>query len=835
MWKSNTIRRTSFLIAGLSIFLLGRCQEGLVTSTSEITLYNNCIKVWSLLNSGRDHEGQKIIDSLFENYEQNFNDPLWGYLINYKAIINYHLGDYYLSGRFFQLAYKYAIHNKDDRLLEYTINNFAALLIEMNELGLAENIYTQDNVMLSEKLSEQISLSIRGNIAYINSKKENFEFVKNQYQKILKSINNRNKNDPAWIIINRNYGEILLNRGNFIESQFFLQKSKQFAIKLFGETHYQTSRCEMLLGDYFMKMNRLDSSLFYYSLAVKKLSNLDSLGTIDIPHPQFEMVYIESLRKLASLLQLTNKGSIKSFEISNLAITRINKLSHSITSETARFIIAEKGRISFDAGIASAISLYKETLENGYFAQALNWSIQAKSLSLYQLFEKEQIYHLLGIKDQWSGHLNYLRDKLHQMMGESLDFDSGVSMDTLIANLTDFERTENDIQLKYDTIGKVRDQNQVFPIAFMKSLKDAIYLGYHELDSTIVVFSMDRLEPHYFLIPKTPQLIHQLDLFRRIISTKPLSVYTSAEVKQFSELGFELFSQLVKPFIANFPGHHIIIQPDGCLLGIPFESLVRENTNFENFKYLPYLFNDYIIQYMSIPMLASNTVVSNNSDLYILCCKNSTGIPEATLELSELRSTIRKSTMCYFDSPYFDLGSLNLSGKRIHITSHSVINQPDPMKSGLSCSPKDSPWIQFSDILNLDLDGSHVFINGCQSGNGPINHGEGLISLGLAFALAGSNSVIQHLWTASDKSASYLSSQFYRNVRHKPVADALNIAKTKYLKMSSKGLDHPYYWSGMVCYSGYESSNKQKLSLVLITGLLLTGILIYLIFRKRNR
>ena len=433
-----------------------------------------------------------------------------------------------------------------------------------------------------------------------------------------------------------------------------------------------------------------------------------------------------------------------------------------------------------------------------------------------------------------STRLKGLRQRLDHLFGETFEQEQSVPIDSLVRANLDYEITERLIQSQYEQILQVRNQNQVFPTTFIQKIKDAIYLGYHELDSVIIVFSLNGPRPKYSIIAKNAQLLSELSQFKKIVSTQPLNVCSSIEVKQFSVLGYRLYSQLIGPFLKDFNGHHILIHADGPLLGIPFGALVRTNSDSDVYKDLPYLIKDYVVQYVSTPMLTNGLPWSGHFGLSIITCLNSTGIPETAFEVSSLSTAVPHSTLCYIDDPNCNLDSLNKSGRRIHIASHAVMNTPDPMKSGLACSPNGPVLFNFSDILDLDLLGSQVFINGCQSGDGPLNHGEGLMSLGLAFALAGSRSVIQHLWSAPDRASLLLAEDFYKSINQLPDADGLRIAQKKYLKTISGGLDHPYYWSGLVCYCGYEPTpgNVKFISLIII---LISGSMIYLFLRYRKR
>ena len=132
------------------------------------------------------------------------------------------------------------------------------------------------------------------------------------------------------------------------------------------------------------------------------------------------------------------------------------------------------------------------------------------------------------------------------------------------------------------------------------------------------------------------------------------------------------------------------------------------------------------------------------------------------------------------------------------------------------------------------LDGISFFINACESGSGPINTGEGVMSLGLACTLAGAESVIQHSWKADDEAAGQISVSYYRKSRFFSKARALQKAKEQYIKQAPQGKGHPSYWAGMVYY-GPEGSQNRNIPLALFLGILILAAAVGSIVHLRNQ
>ncbi len=73
------------------------------------------------------------------------------------------------------------------------------------------------------------------------------------------------------------------------------------------------------------------------------------------------------------------------------------------------------------------------------------------------------------------------------------------------------------------------------------------------------------------------------------------------------------------------------------------------------------------------------------------------------------------------------------------------------------------------------------------------------LSLARAFTYAGAKSIVTSLWSVNDKSTSELMRLFYRELRQgKDKDEALRLARQRFLKESSVGNGHPFFWAAFV-------------------------------------
>ena len=112
-------------------------------------------------------------------------------------------------------------------------------------------------------------------------------------------------------------------------------------------------------------------------------------------------------------------------------------------------------------------------------------------------------------------------------------------------------------------------------------------------------------------------------------------------------------------------------------------------------------------------------------------------------------------------------------------------------------------------IASLDLSGADwAVLSACNTGNGELRDGEGVLSLQRAFRVAGVRSVVMTLWPVDDEITREFMHDLYseRLGRHASTANALwNSARKLLLTRRAAGKStHPWYWAGFVGSGGWE-------------------------------
>ncbi len=101
-----------------------------------------------------------------------------------------------------------------------------------------------------------------------------------------------------------------------------------------------------------------------------------------------------------------------------------------------------------------------------------------------------------------------------------------------------------------------------------------------------------------------------------------------------------------------------------------------------------------------------------------------------------------------------------------------------------------------SEVAGLKMNADVAALTACQTGLGLKLAGEGVMSMGRAFQLAGAKSVIMSLWSVSETSSIKLMESFFKNLRQgKSKLEALTQARSE---LRSSGYEHPFFWSAFV-------------------------------------
>jgi len=144
----------------------------------------------------------------------------------------------------------------------------------------------------------------------------------------------------------------------------------------------------------------------------------------------------------------------------------------------------------------------------------------------------------------------------------------------------------------------------------------------------------------------------------------------------------------------------------------------------------------------------------------------------------------------------------------VHFATHGVIDDRDPLYSGLHVAPSgprrpgdvDGPEVlHVYEMFALNLTAAVVICSACETARGTIRAGEGLVGMSRALFYAGATSLVISLWPVPDSPTRRLMRVFHQYLRsgHDP-ARALSLAKQTVRTSHPHVYRHPYTWAGFI-------------------------------------
>jgi CHAT domain-containing protein len=335
-------------------------------------------------------------------------------------------------------------------------------------------------------------------------------------------------------------------------------------------------------------------------------------------------------------------------------------------------------------------------------------------------------------------------------------------------------------------------------------------------------------------LPARQEIEKIIGQYLSLMAIRPSNMHLDRSLTRLNKLANELFELLLGRFAKQLaPGRSLIIVPDGLLSYLPFETLIQDGRYLienHNIAYAPSASvfgllrnregkeSAYQMELLAFgdPIFDSaKGAQPNKGNAYTNGRERNTG-SISKYDLSSLPNTRDELlSIAEFFPPdrrriYLGMSATEATLKRelmgnyrrLHLATHSVIDEKFPARSGvllsLDAPPLEDGILEIDEIANLDLNCKLVVLSACRTGQGMLLQGEGVIGLARAFLYAGAHSVAVSLWNVGDVSAASLMKQFYKFLVAKvDAATALRQAKLE-LITSTTATRHPHYWAPFV-------------------------------------
>ena len=696
---------------------------------------------------------------------------------------------------------------------------------------------------------------------------------------------------PYLSKIHDNLGTASYNIGQHEKALGHYTEALEMNRQIYGEKHPSVGDAYKRIATYYALNDMTDSSLKFLQKAIISLCK-DFNDTNIYANPK-----LKSINSKPILLKvLTNKARLLSkvyetkeekealiFSLSTFLLSDelSNILNREIKSEFSRQKINSKYLSVHEGGITVAYRLFQVTGDKKYFDNAFYFAERSRGQLLLQNIQNNNAMLSAGVPDnllQKERDLNIDKAFYERKLLEATKNNDSVKkvlyQDYLFKNSKEFNSLLKQLESKYPEYHRLKYAYKAVTTKEIQKLckkSNSLFIEYFLGKESNYIFTFD--ENNIQIIPLKPDgsLLKLMNDYRYSLTDLSFIISSSKEAFElFCSSSHQLYNQILKPVpdSALFTHENIVIVPANELGTIPFESLLTEKVETPNVDYtdLPYLVKKLNISYSYSGTMYKLQDKGSSGRRHNECIAFAPYSPTTNLkhlntgklytlrnEQTPLPATYKeiRNIARYFKGKYFLSNSATKDAfishapdyGIIHLALHGHADIEEPVNSMLVFSKTKGDTsagnqISIAELSNMELNAELVVLSACETGNGKIQKGEGVISIARGFMLAGSSSLVASNWKVEDYATSKLISLFYEVLaKNQPKNAALRQAKLGYIAQADALSSHPYFWSGFVLWGNSKPlTNSTNLWLYLsFSGGVLAIVTLIIVLRLKQK
>jgi len=674
------------------------------------------------------------------------------------------------------------------------------------------------------------------------------------------------------------YHNLGMSTDDYKQKLRYLNKALEIRLKVLDSDHEDVTYIYNTIGESHLEEKDYKRAVTSFSQGISAniKNNRESSNTKSNYLTEYadQIPLLEALvgRAKAFRALYASEGEMKDLQsaLTNIQIadTLLNQIYRTYLNHEDKILLAKTRRDIYSNAIDLSISLSKKNLfdasqvfrysekNKGIMLNESNNSISAKKLKLIP-------DTLLSIEEKLKADISLYKSHLTQN-NKQITEQEGFKKKLFVLNrkydslILSFEQNyPNYFQLKYSNKTASIEEIQSQTLEGNQAL-----IEYFLADSSLYIFAITKNNYEVKKVAIDSIFHSHFDRIRKQLQSPKLTNQTKDDFNSYTISAHALYQYLLAPIADLIKEKDLIIVPDDKLALIPFETLLTENPNSQkiDYKTLPYVLRSHTVSYANSATTLLNNLESIDSHT------NNTGVlsfaPSFEQQFVALAKpdTVRSSLgplswtekevnglMSHFDGDKY-------IGKRatekvfkentnkyniIHIASHGLVDDENPMysKIAFTLDEKDKlndGYLHTFELYNMQLNAAMVVLSACNTGYGKVQKGEGVMSLGYAFAYAGVPSVVMSHWQVDDKSTYLLMNNFYKYLADGMTkSEALRKAKLALLENENMAYANPYYWGAFVVY-GDDSpiEDVQSKWIWYVTSLLVLLFLTFLYFKK---
>jgi len=690
------------------------------------------------------------------------------------------------------------------------------------------------------------------------------------FEKALALANTRNDEiNLEYAYALQDYGQFLIETGRPARAIESLDEAISILMKQDVDKRDNVAIIHSILANYYYTIKDYPAALNHIQDALIALepgfndADFHINPNIETSESPYELLGILALK--AQVLFETGRAE-KNKERLILAATTfkdasavLDMLKTSYSYDDSKLFLSGQSNQIYHHAIEVNYELFAITGDTLYLNYAYNFTEKSKYSTLLEAYREtvirnqsispKDLDNLLSLESQLEKAIRALyeasdADKADQSKIDLLNtqiFNLNRKKDSLEAHLNKLNPGFQDVTKQLEVISPSEIQQQLGPDHFL------IEFSLH--DSTVFAFA---ISSGSLSIEKIEINTSSIDTLRSALDASELANYSRKDYETFINSSYYLYQKLISPFEACIIDKSLIIIPDSKLGYIPFEALITKMPDSEKMDFRS---PDYLLKHNEISYSYSATLLFEDRNDYN---GNSKGkllafAPEYDYKgltyggdtlLSQLAPIPGVKDEIYSIQKYFS-GS-TLEGKEatedafkkyapeydiLHLAMHTLIDPKNPTYSKLVFSAPDTTnstddgVLYTSELFSMSLQSKMAVLSACQTGDGAIKEGEGILSLARGFFYAGVPSVVMTLWSVDDARSALIMESFYKYLKKGYSKDqALRQAKLDLLETGDPLTAHPRFWAGYVSIGNQNPVTRNNHWMFILAGIILISL-----------
>jgi CHAT domain-containing protein/Tfp pilus assembly protein PilF len=606
------------------------------------------------------------------------------------------------------------------------------------------------------------------------------------------------------------------------------------------------------------KTEQYDSALQYIQKCIQSATGGDMVKLSGFSNPPYErlskvpQLYYELAHKGSVLVKLAEKEhaidrlklAVECFELSDRLMDIYLNLQE---SENSKLLFAHTNYHIYESALDAIYKLYDLTRDDKYKEIAFRLEDKSKARILRQAVEDAREHAKRNIPDSILSQeraikikIAALENKLGSLANEQESDENARPLNVELTTL------QNELAVWKESIKKrfpqyvadVKDHQEISLADLKVNLsKDVLFIEYFFGQDALYIFGAFRGKEELIRM-QNKNLEKRIHEFCRLLSKGLQSENRHADFKNYTNLSFGLFEELLRPILKALSVDlteeplQMVVIPDGVLSLLPFQTLLVSKTDMPSVSYKAL---DYLVRYCAISYSfdAASPFVSNNPAKKNLLAfgwsdgveQTANDLPGTYHELRAIADIVPGEFIMGADASKEAFLKKSPGHNILHLAIHGVSSDNDIYKS----------YLQFRDeklyaheLYGHQVDANLTVLSACETGYGKVFTAEGVYSIARGFFYAGAKSLLMTLWPINDGENVPLISEFYKKVNEDEYSSsALRISQLGYLEQADELSAHPRHWAGLVLWGTYKEI-KQPVALSGLYVIFIASIIITL-------